>query len=111
MIEPGQYLHWDMTAQKYPGRHERILSEVTQVDADIACFQEVEKALWDSWLLSSMQSMGYDGVHFISPHDLGVAVMWKRALFTCEHSEGHVSTDLAQEIIQVCYISAIFVIY
>ena len=67
-------------------RQFRMMTEMETMDPDIACFQEIDQAWYDSFWLPQLSVLGYEGLsgmHDYHPNKVGQAIFWKKvnALF------------------------------
>ncbi|KAL1530871.1 hypothetical protein AB1Y20_001765 [Prymnesium parvum] len=60
-VSPSKYPWAGTQALDWQHRHERILSQLARLDADVVCLQEVERASWDR-LNADFHELGYDSV-------------------------------------------------
>lgn len=74
-------------ALDWPARRGRIVSRLSDLDADVVCLQEVQVSLWDG-LHHELQALGYDGVlQETKDHPVGNAVLVRRGQLELVRSE------------------------
>ena len=62
-------------------RHERLVEELTYLDGDILCLQEVPEQYHASMLEPALRMRGYVGVYYTRDDDLGLAIYVKEDKF------------------------------
>jgi mRNA deadenylase 3'-5' endonuclease subunit Ccr4 len=83
-------------ALRWNHRRESLLKEVRDLDADIYCFQDVDK--YKSWWLPQLNALGYDSLFSVKGSDAsiedeeGIAIFFRRDRFQLFRSE-QVSVD------------------
>lgn len=61
-LDPSWYAHVDPAALEPDARRARLAARIVRLDADVACLQEVEPALFE-YLESTLAPLGYAGVY------------------------------------------------
>ncbi|KAL8596325.1 hypothetical protein ACOMHN_067366 [Nucella lapillus] len=93
------------TAEEFLGqgyRHSLLMKELTYLDGDVVCLQEVNPQYYHSTLLPRMKSLGYDGAIMCRTKDMfdeGEATFFKTSVFDLDVSRGVSLSDMAfQEV-------------
>ena len=75
-------------ALSWSHRRQLIVQQLTAIDADIVCLQEVEVAQWDE-LYAQLHGLGYDGVlqETRNGHPVACATLFKRDQLVCVRTE------------------------
>lgn len=86
--QPSKYPWAKPTDLDWVHREAKIVKQLSEMDADIVCLQEVEVALWDG-MLRQLDDLGYEGVlqETKRGHPVANAVLLRRGLLRVVRTE------------------------
>lgn len=86
-----------------PVRHKRLMSELSYIDADVVCLQEVEPEYYSKTLSPDMQKLGYEGFYKKRVHenyDEGETTFYKTSRFSDAENTAYSLKQLIDKDIQ-----------
>ncbi|XP_014781402.1 mucin-17 [Octopus bimaculoides] len=86
-----------------PARHKRLMAELSYIDADVVCLQEVEPEYYSKTLSPDMQKLGYEGFYKKRVHenyDEGETTFYKTSRFSDPENTAYSLKQLIDKDIQ-----------
>ncbi|XP_029649667.1 mucin-17 [Octopus sinensis] len=102
-VQKDRYPAEEKLFLELPARHKRLMAELSYIDADVVCLQEVEPEYYSKTLSPDMQKLGYEGFYKKRVHenyDEGETTFYKTSRFSDPENTAYSLKQLIDKDIQ-----------